>query len=1279
VRRQAQASAATTSAYRRIALGSSAICIAAIFLAGFTSFALGAQTHPYTGTSFGPDGVGGTESFERVQSLAVDPANGDTYVYDGGTGKVYKFDSAGAPVNFTATGTNAISGVGGGGGGAEEEIALAPAGSPGGTAGDIYVANNGQAIHVYSPAGAELGELPQGGETCGVATDPAGNFYSGIFSSTIKKFTPSANPPTAGDQSGTGTVEHGICNVAADGLGNVYAASYSGNGLFKLEGIADATPTLIDPAANTMAIAPGSNDLYADHGSEVFQYDSSGTPIGSFGSGDVSESHGVAVNSGASKIYVGTPSKVKVFGPATTVPDAITEAADAITKTTATLHGTVGAAGGPDATCVFQYTSASAYFEHGFEGASEKPCNPAGPFSGSSTTPVSASATGLSIETEYRFRLLATSSNGSNGGSVHSFSTPGAVNVLTDPATNVTNSGATLNGTINPEGTQVEECRFEFGTRFEYESSVPCAETLGEIGAGNVPVSVHADLSGLTGGVEYQFRLVAHNELGTTIAAEATVKTPGPTISAESLSEVGLDRATFTGSINPNGEETIYRFEYVTQTEFETDGFTNATQVPAGGESIGGGTEVVEVEQEVAGLDLKARYHVRLVAESSGGTTIGEEMVFNTRSQAAPGLPDGRAYEQATPATPVEKNATNMLGYELMLYASPDGNATTYYSVTGAGDTDGSVNWPIYIARRGADNWSSTGFNPPPSTGETEAYDLAYREDLSGSYIEAFQGSTGGFYFREADGNVVTIASGLVNFPVAVASENSDLLLFESRDKLASNAVQGVWNLYLWQKSTNQITLVDVLADNSIPAEGAFAGPWSWVEESFESGGSAAGYYTQDTLSRDGSRVFFTTADTHQIYMRQDPMSSSATTTLVSASQKTNGTGPGGTDPNGPQSAEYLGATPDGSFVFFKSREELTNDANTGAADESANLYRYEVATGELIDLSVDSSEGEGARVLGLGGTSADGSYVYFVAKGKLAAGATAGEPSLYVWHNGQVDFVTDLRNNEPDEEIWLNTRYNYHVLRQKGIRVTPDGRTIAFLSAQEHPEFRTGSHEEIYRWEYEGNGLQCLSCDPAGQPASQNAHLQNAREFLVKPAIAQSLATRNLSPDGKRMFFSTPEALVDRDVNGAEDVYEWEAKGKGSCTNDEENGGCLYLISTGTSPEPSYFSDASLSGNDVFFFTTQQLVGQDKDELSDVYDARVDGGLASQNPVPVRPCEGEGCLGAGTSAGEPQQRGTSTFAGPGNERPPKKHRKKRHAKKAHHKKKQSRHGRGNR
>ena len=43
--------------------------------------------------------------------------------------------------------------------------------------------------------------------------------------------------------------------------------------------------------------------------------------------------------------------------------------------------------------------------------------------------------------------------------------------------------------------------------------------------------------------------------------------------------------------------------------------------------------------------------------------------------------------------------------------------------------------------------------------------------------------------------------------------------------------------------------------------------------------------------------------------------------------------------------------------------------------------------------------EPNGASVLGVVGASEDGSYVYFVAEGHLAGGALGGQPNLYVWH----------------------------------------------------------------------------------------------------------------------------------------------------------------------------------------------------------------------------------------------------------------------------------------
>ncbi len=94
-------SAAGGRPVRRRRLGRAGIALAALaltvsaFLGLPLSSAVAAQTRLYTGTSFGPDGVGGSEDFGNVQSVAVDPAGGDVYVYDVSEGgKIYKFDAS---------------------------------------------------------------------------------------------------------------------------------------------------------------------------------------------------------------------------------------------------------------------------------------------------------------------------------------------------------------------------------------------------------------------------------------------------------------------------------------------------------------------------------------------------------------------------------------------------------------------------------------------------------------------------------------------------------------------------------------------------------------------------------------------------------------------------------------------------------------------------------------------------------------------------------------------------------------------------------------------------------------------------------------------------------------------------------------------------------------------------------------------------------------------------------------------------------------------------------
>jgi hypothetical protein len=115
------------------------------------------------------------------------------------------------------------------------------------------------------------------------------------------------------------------------------------------------------------------------------------------------------------------------------------------------------------------------------------------------------------------------------------------------------------------------------------------------------------------------------------------------------------------------------------------------------------------------------------------------------------------------------------------------------------------------------------------------------------------------------------------------------------------------------------------------------------------------------------------------------------------------------------------------------------------------------------------------------------------------------------------------------------------------------------------------------------------------------------------------------------------------------EKVYQYEPNGVGGCHSE---GGCVGLLSSGTSEHEAAFLDASVSGNDVFFLTASRLVGQDVDGSFDVYDAHVCEPASPCLPPPASPpspCEGEGCQASSLPAPTFLAGGSATFSGPGN------------------------------
>jgi hypothetical protein len=627
---------------------------------------------------------------------------------------------------------------------------------------------------------------------------------------------------------------------------------------------------------------------------------------------------------------------------------------------------------------------------------------------------------------------------------------------------------------------------------------------------------------------------------------------------------------------------------------------------------------------------------------------IRAEQVYGSR------LPDCRAYEQVSP---VRKNLIDAAGKPGIVQAAPFGGGVSFFAVAPFPGTTGSGGQvPTYLSVRslGGDEWLTDGLLPAADPGSHEQV-IGLTADLAKTILFAEEpilapgaepGARNAYIEDNATGSYQLLAAniGFEKLSFADATPGGTRILFETKADLPTTNVApapGVTNLYEWNEAKplgEQVSLAGVLPTGEAPIGGSVAGPGGLEIKTLDGlkpGGSTSEYYTQNTISEDGAHIFFTEAFAETepgkgvVYMREPE---AGRTVQVSA-----GTAP----------AYWRAATPNGSFAFYT---------------EGEDLYRYNFVGGQREALTSGA-----AGVLGTLGISDDGTYLYFVATGKLANDSNgngeepeSGADNLYEWHEevathrvGTI-FIAKLlgpnygeSNDEPD---WRDhdegaSEGTGPSGGEKSSRVTPDGKAVLFSSVSQLTGYDNDGQIELYLYDAErplssGNPV-CTSCNPSGIPATGDARLVSRNlDLTASPGPRNAFLTRNLSSDGNRVFFQTEEALVPGDTNNQLDVYEWErareetdpeaAAATDSCERasasySESDGGCLYLISTGQSAQPSYFGDASESGDDVFFFTRQSLVAQDEDLNVDVYDARVEGGIAAQNPPPPSaPCTGE-------------------------------------------------------
>jgi len=723
------------------------------------------------------------------------------------------------------------------------------------------------------------------------------------------------------------------------------------------------------------------------------------------------------------------------------------------------------------------------------------------------------------------------------------------------------------------------------------------------------------------------------------VCGVAPVEAAAPTIENESISKAGTSSVTLRATVEAFGVLSSYHYEYG-----PTTAYGSTTRVV----SLGAPTARVGAPAQVEGLQPGTLYHFRIVVESEEGVVQGSDATFSTFPQLAAGLPDGRGYEMVTPVanegnelyvpTGANQETEEAIQTHYPVRAAADGHAIAYVGEPNAegNGSEGTTKGNEFIASRSPrGGWVQHDIQP---SGFASPFYLSFSEDLSSSVLFSTEPLSSGvppkyenLYVRDNATGALQVLSKVTppNRPLkegnsgfgaagpygpsenafgyfyAGASRDFKHLFFEANDALTANAVDGGErenNLY--ESTEGTLRLVNVLPDGKADPNASFGAPPEGNEE---------GENTANVISTDGSRVFWTDLNTGSLYVREN-----GTSTVLVA-----------------EHATFQTASTDGSRVFYV---------------KGGDLYEDDLAGGVTTDLT------PAGEVLGVAGSSDDGSYVYVVAKGSLAPGATVERPNLYLLHSGITTFIATIAYFAFEGEPLYSPSVTFNGwspnVGHRTAEATPDGRALVFMSrlsltGYDDLDEEGGRTPQVYVYEADTGRLSCVSCSPSGEPPSSSIlNTSGGRIYphgnLAVSAFNDTFQVRSISEDGSRVFFESTMPLVAQDVNDRTDVYEWERDGSEDC---HLSNGCVYLLSGGVSKAASYLLDASSDGSDVFLMTREKLVEQDQGELYDVYDARV----GAEVPPTPSACSGSGCQGVPEAPPVFATPSSVTFAGVGN------------------------------
>lgn len=1217
-------------------------------------------------TSFGSEGSGPGQ-LKKPSGVAVNgstglvPAAGDVYVVDTGNNRVERFSASGVYLGqFDGSGTWEVEGKVETGPAAPSgkfselgPVAVDNSGSPvDPSSEDVYVVDRGHGvIDKFTATGEYVGQITGAGSPGGVfadgegyertmtglAVDPAGVAWVGLKSAPIVGFSDAvANqfvPPEV--QSLIGGVGVGL---GVDGEDNFYFGGGTGASTkLSKSGAILAKPFGGDTKMFTLAVDPVGGEVYLDNGLErlagetpsieafdldgnLIESDQAGAAFPSFGAGHLKHSLGVGVNPANGAVYASdaTLNDVSVFE-GILLPTVAVGPLSGQSPRGVTLNGTVDPEGRLVTSCAFEYDT-RAYAPGEATHGSSVLCSPASPGSGSSPVPVSAHLTNLTPQTTYYYRLVAGNSGGTGTSSGQEFFTGPRLSETS--VVDVAGSSATLRAEVDANGGDTQYY-FQYGPTLAYGSYAPLEPPGVDIGSsvGVQQLSVH--VHGLQAGTVYHYRLVA-------LQGGEEFEEPGPdhVFSTPSVAE---------GSGLPDGR----MWELVSPADKKgalIELFGQGGQVQAAADGSG-------IAYVTAGTSLGEKP----TGKSSYSPVLSQRSVSGWRSNDL-ALP-GRLPEDEEAATEISQYT-----FEYRLFSPDLSMAAVEPQPAGTPPLAPGVSERTLYLR---DNNDST-YTPLAWPGDVPAGTIIEERNFNKEVAEWEMM----FLAATPDLGHVVFKTPMALTPEAIDEEhvNHEIPSYEQ------------WNLYEW--GGGALKLINVLPSGSVAH-----GPYPLFHAvklagQSDAGGRARGG-AQRVVSDDGRRLAWTWGEPYTAAELERYRGLFVRDMVGEQTVRVGGS-----------HALYQTMNSDGSKVFYI---------------ENGELYVYEwpveAESGTAVDLtSSHGPEADGGVLEAVSDVSADGSHVYFVSTSVLAQGATSSEDNLYLLHdtgNGWVtSFVATL--SEKDKPSWHAKNFEAPFLARTSSRVSPDGRFFVFMSERsltgyDNVDAVSGERdEEVFVYDASSGGLTCVSCDPTGarptgvfDSGTSELLVDRLSVWTAKESggsdlhwdhwlagsvpgwddLSRDPATyqpRYLLSDG-RVFFDSPVGLVPWDSNGLEDVYEYEPVGVGGCGTSggvglavvSGGGGCLGLVSSGTSGQESAFYDASETGNDVFFDTTGKLVGADYDKGYDLYDAHVCTSVVpcvGETSVPPPCASGDGCKGAPVA--QPEIFGpaaSATFNGTGN------------------------------